>query len=272
MIPYFFVPADKIRKIPEIKQKGISTIVIDLEDAVKSSLTGQLAQDVIQKVDKESFVRLPLYNLETGNLDTALLSRFVVSGFKNFIFPKLNTTKELENLLSLLPHKDFKIIVLIETPKFYLDIQKNIFDFEGRLFGLGLGSHDFMAHLGAKHTLKNLEQLRNTVIYMASACSMEAIDIASMELNDMDSFKNEVLDGFDKGYTAKFLIHPKQWEVLKSIHYYTQEEVAKAHKILERLQDVGTADEFNALIIDGEIIEKPHIDRAKRIVENTKNI
>ena len=36
MKSYFFVPASKLKKIPEISKKGVDKIIIDFEDAILS--------------------------------------------------------------------------------------------------------------------------------------------------------------------------------------------------------------------------------------------
>lgn len=133
-----------------------------------------------------------------------------------------------------------------------------------------MGSHDFMSEVGGEHTLENLQVVRQQLLYLARMCSIEAIDIASMELENKSSFTGELLDGFKKGYDAKFFIHPWQLNVFKQLKLYTEKDYSWASKILETLKEVGTANEFNPIVIDGQIIERPHLNKAKKIIKYYK--
>ena len=105
------------------------------------------------------------------------------------------------------------------------------------------------------------------MLYAAQRFNIKAIDIASMELNDSIAFGEEVQDGFDKGYRYKFIIHPWQLTQLKSIVFYDEEEVNWAKTVINEVNRVGGKEEFNAIKINNQIIEKPHIKKAYQILK-----
>ena len=106
----------------------------------------------------------------------------------------------------------------------YEELLNTINSYRNRISAIGLGSHDFMASIGGKHTLQNLEVVRQHILYMAKAANIISIDIASMDLKDAEQFRSEVVDGFDKGYNAKFVIHPIQLHIRQNIKFYKSEK------------------------------------------------
>lgn len=272
MESYFFVPASKIDKIGELKKQQINNFIIDFEDAIKASQRDAFFWELEHlEGAKNCFYRVPLHNLlKTDELDLTLINRFIEKGFSKFVFPKINSINQLDQVFEALNSDTLKIILLIESPRLYLELQSNIFKYSKKLIGIALGSHDFMSVVGGKHTLKNLEIVRQNILYLGKSCDIISIDIASMDVKDEESFKNEVVDGFNKGYDAKFIIHPKQNEIMNNIQFYSEEEYSQALKIKEELSKIKNKKEFNPVVIDGQIIEQPHINRAEKILKKYK--
>ena len=125
--------------------------------------------------------------------------------------------------------------------------------------------------IGGVHSLKNLEFFRLQILYLARMINIKAIDIASMELKDTNNIIEEIKDGIHKGFDAKLFIHPNQIVTFKSIDLYSTKELVWARKVrnaIKQVQDIK--DEFNPIIIDGEVIEKPHLKRAEIILNYYK--
>jgi len=272
MESYFFLPASKLNKLQELRKLKIKEFIIDFEDAIKASQRNIFFLELNSLSNsKEFYLRVPLHSLTNEDkLDLALISEFIEQGYTKFVFPKITSTNQFEQVLKTLKTAALEIILLVETPRLYLELQSTILNYQKNLTGIGLGSHDFMSIVGGKHTLKNLEVVRQNILYLAKSCNITSIDIASMDINDKESFKEEVLDGFNKGYEAKFIIHPKQFNIINSIQFYSEGEYTQALKIEEELSKLENKKEFNPIVLDGKIIEQPHINRAKQILKNYK--
>lgn len=91
-----------------------------------------------------------------------------------------------------------------------------------------------------------------------------------MELQNQELFEKEIIDGFQKGYDAKFFIHPWQKHVYDSINFYNEIDYKWALRIQEELENVGNLNEFNPVVINGQIIERPHLNRMKKILKYYK--
>jgi citrate lyase beta subunit len=215
------------------------------------------------------FIRVPLFNL-TRQLDISFIKSFIDKGYRKFVLPKLNSLSDYDKLLANLNCANLEFIILIENPKIYYELQHRISDYTGNLIAIGLGSHDFMDYIGGVHNLQNLDVLRQNILYMARSSGIFAIDIASMQVHQSDHFESELRDGFEKGYDGKFIIHPSQMKIFNKFQFYTEKDYLFALKIQEKLKASGNKNEFEPVIIDGLIIERPHIDRAEKIIRTYK--
>lgn len=272
MDSYFFVPGYKLGNIDKIKALGVDEIIIDLEDAVKASdrqmILSRLLSDDINY--KEYYIRIPLYDYQ-GKIDAQLLLSLLENGFHKLVFPKISSLEDFEFIHSYFVNFSPAIILLVETPRLLLEAKDLLLKYKKFISGVAVGSHDFMNTVGGVHSLRNLEFFRLQILYLARMIHVKAIDIASMELQDTQSLEAEIKDGVYKGFDAKLYIHPKQIEALKSINLYTPDELAWARKVNNAFKQVnGNKDEFNPVVIDGEVIEKPHLQRAEKILNYYK--
>lgn len=266
MESYFFIPGTRLHKIEDIQNLNISQIIIDLEDAVKFSERRQIIEALKSNSDYKNFyIRIPLYD-ETEKIETSFFRELYGNGFRKFVFPKLQKASDFDIIISEKEYSNLQVILLVETSRFFLEAKETLLKYEKIFSGIGMGSHDFMSEVGGLHNLKNLEYVRLQLLYLARMINIKAIDIASMELKKETLLKEEIIDGFNKGYDAKFFIHPWQIRILKSVLLYSEEELSWALKVQEELKKVDSKAEFNPVVIDGQIIERPHLNKVKKII------
>lgn len=267
MESFFFVPGTRLHKIPDIQKLNVSQIIIDLEDAVKFSERTYILEQLKSKPNyKDFYIRIPLYN-EFEEINTFIFKDLYENGFRKFVFPKIQKSDDFNKIISESNYTDLQIILLVETSRFFLEVKDILLEYEKMFSGIGIGSHDFMAEIGGVHDLKNLEYVRQHILYLARMLNIQAIDIASMELQNKAFIVEEITDGFNKGYDAKFFIHPWQIDIFKSISLYSREELNWARKVQNEFKIVGSKAEFNPVVIDGQIIERPHLNKAKKIIK-----
>jgi citrate lyase beta subunit len=271
MLSYFFIPASLISKIKDIESLNVDEIIIDLEDSIRLSDCDTYVKKIINlHIDKSFFIRVPLYTLE-NKLDLNFYLMLRDAGYVNFVFPKIKDEKDFEFIATYLS-KQQQIIVLIENPLLLVKLELILEKFHENIFGIGLGSHDFMSCINAHHTLVNLEYYRNFVLLWAKAYNVHAFDIASMELKEDEKLKDEIKDGIGKGFDAKFYIHPWQIAMKNEVEMYELSDFEWANKVYKEYIKVKSEEEFEPIIVDGQIIEKPHLTRVFSILKHFENI
>ena len=65
----------------------------------------------------------------------------------------------------------------------------------------------------------------------------------------------------DQGFGGKFCIHPDQIDVVARVFAPTADELAWAHRVI-----AAAGDSF-ACEVDGELVDRPVVERARRMVE-----
>lgn len=255
-----------------IEKLGVDNIIIDFEDSIRIEQKNQFKATVFEIIEFEKYwYRVPLRNSFNEDLNSDFITNLLDKGVKKFVLPKVLNKDELDKLLYEISFSDLELILLIEHPRLFLELEeimKNR-DYAHLIYGLALGSHDFVNELNAKYSLEILNYPRQKIKLITSAFDKIAIDIASMNINDQDAFKLETLNGLDFGFDAKFIIHPIQYEwLIESIKEST--EFLWAKKIISKLPEGKLNSNHSPFIIDGKIIEKPHIQRALNLLEKYK--
>lgn len=271
---YFFIPASKSRFIEKMQTIESDEIVFDFEDAVADT-ENEIAIENVKKVTNRQkyWVRPQLFSSKHSEINTTQLEVLIELGFKKYFLPKIITPQQLQNTYNVFEYydtTDIQCILLIENPLALINIPHFFDDPKIPIKGLALGAQDYAAKINMKYSSQQIEWARKTVLNAACAYNVEAIDISSMIISNAEEFKNEALEGFEMGYTAKMIVHPNQLEAIKNIEYFTPQEIEQAKKIEQQI-DFSQLNNFSVVVIDGKLYEKAHLKRISRILDYSKN-
>lgn len=269
-IPYFFVPATKINKLDAIRNLTSLSCILDFEDAVAGvDLKPILEIPQHFKYANDLWCRIPVMAGDQIEMPS-YLDILKSWGIKKWVLPKLNKPADFDTIVKYFP-REHKFMVLVETPMLFLNMASLLAVHKDRIEAIGLGSHDLMIAMGAEHIGSNLFPVRFQLKMIAAAYEVQAVDIASMNLNDDQAFMDEMQTGQEMGYDSKFLLHPKQLNWYLDFNKGVKSrELAWAERVLSRGGGVLNG-EVEAFELDGEIIEKPHLNKAISIINAYKN-
>lgn len=261
---YFFIPGDKQKYLDKIDTINSDFIIIDLEDAV----SGQNKQDALDlvmllTVKDNYYIRIPFF--EDCFTDNQIIS--LIKLFKGrVVVPKLVESSQLQAISDLVPDFNLDMIILVENPTCFINLEEILKSFSKQIHGVGFGSHDFCSLIGMKHTFENLVQYKRQLILYVKAFNVNYLDGVDLNLIDFTEFKNESKFAFEIGASGKFLIHPKQIIALQEVDYLTDEEVAQLNIVYDKIKDIPN-DSIEVYTINGKVYEKPHIQRIKKIMQ-----
>jgi citrate lyase beta subunit len=275
MLSYFFIPATKLDKIPFISKLDVSEIIIDFEDAILIEDRERLILNLTSIPNYKSlWYRIPVKDDLSGSVDVSFLNLFLEIGIRKIMLPKLKSKFDFEGLLKKVDHfSDLSFIVLIEHPRLLLELGQILQteSLEKYIYGIGLGSHDLTTFLGASHKPNQLFFPRIQALYLAKGYGKLAIDIASMNISSKEEFENELLFGLENGFDAKLIIHPIQFNWMVEFAGNEELEILWAEKVLSSLPSGHLGNEVEPFILDGQIIEKPHVERAQKIINKYRH-
>jgi citrate lyase subunit beta/citryl-CoA lyase len=137
-----------------------------------------------------------------------------------------------------LAHGNINLIPLIETAKGVVN-SLQIVSSSPRVMAVAFGAGDYYRDLGrdvstVSENAIELLYARSTIVNMSRAAGVQAIDTPYLgSLTDKEAFAREVKLAVQLGFKGKQCIHPSQIEAVNSLFSPTQEDVARAGRIVE---------------------------------------
>lgn len=139
-----------------------------------------------------------------------------------------------------------------------------------RLIGLSWGAEDLSAAIGARTARDEsgrytdvFRLARAVTILGASAADVAAIDTVYINYRDDEGLARECAEAERDGFTAKLAIHPAQVPIINHAFTPSPESVAHARRIIDAFAADPTA---GVIGIDGEMVDRPHLRRAERLI------
>lgn len=272
-----YVPGDDWRKITKATMLGVDCVCLDMEDGVAlnhKDVARQTIPRALAELDFGSAERLVRINaigsgLEEDDLQAAL--QVLPDGI---VIPKVESQEQLdwaEKRLSEaeasrnLPHGTLRLWIGIETPRAILNL--STLAAHPRLEALVFGAEDLAAALGATRTPQAWEVFyaRSAVVMAAAAFGLQAIDMVSIELQDMEKVHAEALFGAQLGYSGKQIIHPNQIAPVQDAFTPSSEAVDQAQRIIDAYE-VHLREGKGVFALDGKMIDLPIVKAARNLL------
>jgi citrate lyase subunit beta/citryl-CoA lyase len=165
--------------------------------------------------------------------------------------------------------------ICTETPKavFALDEYAGVTE---RLAAMTWGAEDLSAAVGATANrdehgawLPPYELARSLCLFAAHAAEVPAIDTVFTDFRDAEGLATYAAAARRDGFSGMLAIHPAQVDVINRAFVPTAAELERATRIVELFAanpDAGT------LGMDGEMIDRPHLVQAQRILQLAKRL
>jgi len=278
-----FVPGDSERKLAKSLDSGADALLLDLEDSVAAESKPKartMTLDFLKSA--RAGAKCPHLYVRTNSLPTGLVDadlEAVIAGQPDgVLLPKcesaadvilLDAKLSVAEALAGVEDGATKIIALVtETAAAILSL-----DYRGaskRLVGITWGAEDLSADIGAE-AYRNPDGsftdpyrlARALCLYSAAAARVLPIDSVYVHFNDMDGLRADAAAGVRDGFTGKMAIHPAQIPIINEIFTPTKASLEWAQGVLAAFKANPSAGVLN---YKGEMIDKPHIDRAERLL------
>ena len=278
-----FVPGDSEKKILKATATDADCLILDLEDAVafeKKTIARDIATAFLtgnpDRV-KDIYVRInpldgPFYLEDCYSIIPACPTGIVI--------PKVNGVEDILKVVSMLeilekehgtPSENTKIIALTaETPESIFSLG-DFRELIPRLQALTWGAEDLGASISSTSNLtdsKNwtapFQLVRSLCLFAAHAAGVEAIDTVMADFKDTEHLATICKLAKRDGFTGKLCIHPSQVPIVNECFSPTQSEINDAETIINAFAENP---ESGALQIDGVLIDKPHLEKAQRVLQ-----
>lgn len=136
-----------------------------------------------------------------------------------------------------------------------------------------IGCEDLTADLGCERTKEGTEVgfSRSRVVLAARAAGIDAYDTPFTDIGDMEGLEKDARLARNLGFAGKACISPRHVALVNRIFSPTQEETDYARAVLQALQEAGEQGK-GVISVNGKMVDKPILDRARRILEMEREI
>lgn len=257
---YLFVPGNRPERFAKAYESGADIVIIDLEDAVPQG-EKVLAREAVAawlSADHPVHIRLNATETEWFQDDVTALQRDGVAGV---ILPKAEKRDEVARLANELP-AGVGIVPLAETA---LAIW-NALELASapQVERLAFGSIDFQLDTGINGENEELLYARSRLVLASRIAGiLPPLDGVTAAVDGAELLAADVERARRLGFGGKLCIHPRQIETVNKGFLPTEEEIAWAKRVVTAIGATGEG----ATRVDGKMVDRPVIEKARRILE-----
>jgi citrate lyase subunit beta/citryl-CoA lyase len=255
-----FVPGIRPDRFDKAWESGADGVILDLEDAVAPERKAAARESVKSwlSADRPAFVRINGTAAAEFRDDVAAVAR---PGLAGVLLPKAERADEIAMLSSLLPGSA-RIIPIVESALGVWNVLA--LASAPRVHRLAFGSLDFRLDAGIGGDELELLYARSRIVLASRAAGiLPPVDGVTTAMEDDARLSSDVDRARRLGFGGKLCIHPRQIPAVNRGFAPSEAEVAWARKVL----DTAGASGEGAFRVDGEMVDRPVIERAKAILE-----
>ncbi|WP_461175316.1 CoA ester lyase (plasmid) [Arthrobacter sp. Z1-9] len=256
---FLFVPGDRPDRFSKGAAAGADVVVLDLEDAVATRDKEEARRHVVRwlsSTNGSSAVRINAFGTPWHEADLAALTGLPVI----LMVPKSEDPERVGAIAASWPGTE--VVALIETARGVLRAAQ-IAEVPG-VKRLALGTFDLAAELGVDPEDESAMAAARAGVVLASAAAKlnGPVDGVTSDVRNTNKLIADVRRAATLGFKGKLCVHPAQVTPAATVFAPTEQELAWARRIMEATSTAAVG----VLLVDGQMVDRPVIDRAARIL------
>ncbi|MBL4811234.1 MAG: CoA ester lyase [Rhodobacteraceae bacterium] len=258
---YLFVPGQRPDRFAKAAASGADEIILDLEDAVGPDMKDQARANILDWFAQggTGIVRINSHDAPWYCDDLAALRD---SQCTALMVPKADPIS-LARVAAEAPDKP--LIALVETAAGIAGLRDSIM--QRGVTRLAFGNLDFGADMRLPAGGSVLDHARYEIVLASRLGNLpRPIDGVTTDLKSTSAITADVQHARALGFGAKLCIHPAQISAVAQGFFPAPIEIDWATRLLTALKDAAGA----AVQIDGKMVDKPLIDRARQILQDAE--
>lgn len=257
---HLFVPGDRPDRFDKALGTGADAVVLDLEDAVDPTDKVAARESIGTFLAGEgAAVMVRVNGAETSWFDEDVATIAALPRLGGIMLPKCEHADVIETIAAKL-RSDQTVVALIETVRGYFNLRA-VAGARG-LSRIAFGAADFGADAGISGEDEELHAVRSQLVLESRFADLPApVDGVTVDFRNADALARDVARSLRFGFGGKLCIHPSQVEAVNRGYMPGQSEIDWAGRVLE-----AVASSAGATSVDGKLVDKPIIDRARAIL------
>ena len=276
-----YMPGDDRHKIEKSLTLGVDCVCMDMEDGValnrKQAARLSIAR-ALQELDFGRSEKLARINAAGSGLENEDIDAVLPFRPDGVVVPKVEQLSQIEwasekieaaELAYGWPVHSIRLLAGMETPRAIMNLKE--LASHPRLHALIFGGEDYAASVGATRTPAALELLyaRSAVVMACAAYGLQAIDMVTVNFQDLEFVRREASFGAQLGYTGKQVIHPNQVAPVQEAFTPDEAAIRSARRLVEAFE-TQQAEGSGAFALDGRMIDNPLVVAAERVLERAR--
>jgi len=283
-----FVPGDDDKKLARALASDADALIVDLEDSVAAARkpAARAATAAFIAEARRLAIRPRLYvrvNPFVSGLTAADLDAAIPAAPDGVVLPKCLGGADVQRLGANLAVREAENGLVDGSTRIIAiaaESARALFGFasyrgaSGRLEGLAWGGEGLAANLGAETNrlpdgayAAPYALARTLTLVGAVAAEARPIDAAATDFRDLGGLRAEALAARRDGFVAKMAIHPTQIPVINAVFSVSPEAIARARAIVAAFEAAPGA---AVVAFDDEMLDLPHLTRAKRLLDSAE--
>jgi len=263
---YLYVPGDDSRRIEKALATGADAVVIDLEDAVAPSRKEEGRKNAAEVLESEPakpiFVRVNALGSELAAQDIDAVAGLYLAGLR---LPKVESPEGVRLVAETLEERrsEAGIHCLIESA-LGLELAFEIARSHERVSGMSIGEADLAADLGVRDAA-GLLYARSRIVSASRAAGLPGpVQSVYTSVNDLEGLRRSTEEGRSFGFVGRSAIHPSQVPIINEVFTPTEEEVAEAQELLDRLDSEARSGTGAFVLEDGRFVDQAVVESARQ--------
>jgi len=262
---YLFVPGSRPERFAKALASGADAVVLDLEDAVAPEHKAAAREAVARFAEgAEPAVRARLVvriNDEATAWFVDDLQRLGVLPPVALMLPKAERVDTLQHVQAQCPGRP--LLALVETARGVLAAEALAAC--PPVARLAFGTLDYALDLGLSGDALGLDAAASRLALASRAADLPPpVAGVTPDIDDQAQLLADLARARAHGFGAKLCIHPKQVAPIHAALRPTAAELDWARRVLAAA-DAGDGD--GALQLDGRMVDRPVVERARRLLE-----
>lgn len=258
-----FVPATRPERFEKALAAGADAVIIDLEDAVERTAKTQ-ARDHVREFARNaapaSFL-LRVNDASTPWFEDDLALCADCDAIAGIMLPKTESAAQVSRVAAV----GKPVVPIIESARGVLALAE--IAGAGGIQRLSFGYLDLMLDTATTPDTAGarllLDHIRCQILLHSAANALAApLDGVYPNFGDGDGLAQLAAQVRDMGFGGMLCIHPKQVGVIHTVFQPAEQEVSWARRVLEQAEATASS----AFQLDGQMVDAPVIERARRIV------
>ena len=254
-----FLPASNPRAIGRAREAGSDLVVLDLEDAVKPADKSAAREAAVKAVASDWPMPVAI-RVNGAGTEWHALDVEAVAG-SNAQFVVLPRAVSAETVRGLREAVGKPVLAMIETAAGVFAAAQIARESAALIAGTNDLRADLRLPLDAGRAA--ISASLQMIVLAARAGGIAVFDGVFNQIDDAAGFAREAEEGRGLGFDGKSLIHPDQIAPCHQAFAPRDQEIERARALVEAFD--GGAERFG-----NEMIERMHVDAAKRLLARTK--